>query len=139
MLRASIFVALLVSTAAANAPPPPPPPPGPSQLDLDNALKAYFVDTWSSQTQVNGALWNTEITYRTDGTFVGVQNVSIGGGTTTNPISGSYTVKAIDATRFTLSLWPQGLQESSSLLEIVDANTLFNRQANYYAYRVKKR
>lgn len=138
MLRTSILAVLLISAAAANAPPPPPAP-GPSQLDLDNALKAYFVDTWTSQTQANGALWTTEITYRADGSFVGVQNVSIGGGTTTNPITGSYTLKAIDSTRFTLSLWPQGLQESSSLLEIVDTNTLFNRQANYYAYRVKKR
>lgn len=138
MLRTSILAVLLISAAAANAPPPPPAP-GPSQLDLDNALKAYFVDTWTSQTQANGALWTTEITYRADGSFVGVQNVSIGGGTTTNPITGSYTLKAIDATRFTLSLWPQGLQESSSLLEIVDTNTLLNRQANYYAYRVQKR
>mgnify|MGYP001167407543 CR=1 FL=1 len=138
MLRTSILAVLLISAAAANAPPPPPAS-GPSQLDLDNALKAYFVDTWTSQTQSNGALWTTEITYRADGSFVGVQNVSIGGGTTTNPITGSYTLKAIDSTRFTLSLWPQGLQESSSLLEIVDTNTLFNRQANYYATRVVKR
>lgn len=138
MLRSALLAVLLVTGAAANAPPPPPAS-GPSQLDLDNALKAYFVDTWTSQTQANGALWTTEITYRADGSFVGVQNVSIGGGTTTNPITGSYTLKAIDSTRFTLSLWPQGLQESSSLLEIVDTNTLLNRQANYYAYRVKKR
>lgn len=122
--------------APPGTPTPPPSPPGGAQKQLDDKIKAYFLGEWRSQITAQGAVQDTQLLYREDGSISGTVKLTQYGYTGTYPVSGSYTLQAITDTRFILTLLPQGSAQSSAELQIVDQNTLFNRQANYYAYRV---
>lgn len=155
LFSALLAAALLTSAAAAvtiggpagpgpapapggtpGTPPPPPPPNGGAQHQMDEKLMAFFVGEWKDETKYQGSVTQLQVVYRTDGSFSGTVVYTQNGMSGTYPVLGTYVVQAITDKRFVLTTYPQGGVQVSAELQVIDQNTLFNPQANYYAYRV---
>jgi hypothetical protein len=122
---------------------PPGPAPG-SETENDKAFKALLVGSWRLDL-VAPQGWTAwvESTYNADGTFSGSQ-VSI----SPNPAPynrsevkffGTYTVKALDRSNFTLSATyttPANIPPGSETLTYIDQNTLYNVKAGKNATRI---
>ncbi len=119
------------------APPQPAPPqPGTEQKRLDAAAMAYFVGEWSISYVAQGIKIDVTAIYRADGTFIGYQDSSYQGyPPVRSEVKGTFTLSALDETRFNLTLIAPGSPPSMATLRIVDRDTLFNEVLQVNAYR----
>lgn len=120
------------------------PPGAGTESENDKAFKALLVGSWRLELPVpqGWTAW-VETTYNVDGTFSGSQ-VSI----SPNPAPynrsefkffGTYTVKALDRSNFTLSAIytsPTNIPPGSDTLTYIDQNTLYNVKAGKNATRI---
>jgi len=120
------------------------PGPGP-ESENDKAFKELLTGTWRLDLQAPPG-WTAwlEFTYNADGSFSGSQ-ISISGNPPPNNRSetkyfGTYTVKALDRSNFTLALTytsPATATASSDILTYIDQNTLYNPRAGRNVTRVQ--
>jgi len=108
-----------------------------AQQSLDARLRDFLIGRWTASATQNGTTVESMLDYRTSGEVVGYQNVTTNGSTRRYDVKGAYTVVASGDKAFTLTFYLPGLQPVSTVLEIVDADTMLSRAENYQTKRVR--
>lgn len=119
-------------------------PPGPAagaETELDKQFKALLIGSWHLNLQAPPG-WQAwvDAAYSTDGTFFARQISVSPNGQSETTLSGTYVVKAIDRSNFTLTLTyttPPGAPQSSDVLTYTDQNTLYSTKARDNATRIQ--
>ena len=81
--------------------------------------------------------WTLQISYTADGKYGGVQLLTYNGLTDQQPMSGQWSVTPAGENKFSLTLSPQGSRPVTSVLHVIDQNTLHNEQEGFYARRIQ--
>ena len=111
-----------------------PPPVGP-----EGQIKRFLVGVWQAESTNPATGWSVKTTarYSADGNFSGVQAMSMMGMPPVNmPIQGKWSVTAISDREFLLTLNQTGQIPASVSFQIIDHNTLQNKDDGSFAQRV---
>jgi len=111
----------------------------PPELPPGGDLKRFMVGTWEYTTQAGqGMTTTTTIQYRDDGSYAGIVTLTMQGvGSTSQAVSGKWTVQPITADRFSLTLTPDGGVGAQTVeVRKVNDNVLENLTQGGQAHRV---
>ena len=113
---------------------------GAAPPDVPQAAKwqQFLLGVWeASGKSPQGYDWTLQISYTADGKYGGVQLLTYNGLTDQQPLSGQWSVTPAGENKFSLTLSPLGSRPVTSVLIVIDQNTLHNEQEGFYARRIQ--
>lgn len=109
----------------------------PPEVPASEQYRLLVQGVWlMSETNPQGFTLTTQVNYHSDGTFDAVSTTTYQGVSSSVPVSGRWTVQAMGANQFLLSMTPDAGIPSTAIIRVIDQNTLYNETAGQQARRV---
>lgn len=109
----------------------------PPDIPESEQYRLLIAGVWlMSETNAQGFTNTTQVNYSLNGTFNAVVTTTYQGMSSSMPVTGRWTIEAMGANQFSLSMTPDSGLPSTAVVRVIDQNTLYNETAGQQARRV---